>query len=200
VQRGQSYATEQNVIWMVTEVPGAHKLRKAVIHPLLLSKPAVKWRNHEASLDVAELEPRTRAISTYVLQEYFVPPQHFGSFVRGLGRILRERRVEALNVSIHHSPPDRLSLLPWAKEEVFSFVLYYKQRTHARAQGDVARWTRELIDLALAHEGRYYLPYQLHATRQQFDRAYPEAQALRAVKRQWDPQGRFSNELSARYL
>lgn len=200
VPRGGTYAMEQNVLWVLTELPAAHKLRTSVIHPLLLSKPAVKWRNHEASLDVAELEPRTRGMSTYVLQEYFVPPRHFEAFVRGLGRVLREHRAEVLNISIRHSAADDLSLLPWAKEEVFSFVLFYKQRTHERAQQNVGRWTRELIELALAHDGRYYLPYQLHATKQQFERAYPEVQALRRVKQRWDPQARFSNSLWAKYL
>jgi FAD/FMN-containing dehydrogenase len=56
------------------------------------------------------------------------------------------------------------------------------------------------VNLALAHEGRYYLPYQLHATPQQFARAYPEAAALRELKHAVDPTGRFSNELWAHYL
>jgi len=64
----------------------------------------------------------------------------------------------------------------------------------------VTQWTRELIDLVLAHEGRYYLPYQLHATRDQFNRAYPEASALRSLKADVDPSNKFSNEMWARYL
>lgn len=200
VAEGQRYGLEQNMIWLMTEVPGAEGLRKSVVHPLLNKAPAVVWRNHEASLDVAELEPRTRRMSTYVLQEYFVPPRHFVAFARGMAQVLREHDVEALNVSIRHSPPDVDSLLPWAREEVFSFVLYHKQRTHARAQKAVGVWTRVLIDLVLRCEGRYYLPYQLHATRQQFDQAYPEARALRELKQRVDPKGVFSNELWARYL
>lgn len=200
VAEGQRYSLEQNMIWLMTEVPGAERLRKSVVHPLLNKAPAVVWRNHEASLDVAELEPRTRRMSTYVLQEYFVPPRHFVAFARGMATVLREHDVEALNVSIRHSPADADSLLPWAREEVFSFVLYHKQRTHERAQKVVGVWTRELIDLVLRCEGRYYLPYQLHATQQQFDRAYPEAKALRELKQRVDPKGVFSNELWAKYL
>ena len=85
-------------------------------------------------------------------------------------------------------------------QEVFSFVLYYKQRTHAVAQEEVGRWTRELISLAIAHHGRYYLPYQLHATQEQFDQAYPEAEQLRALKRRVDPAGKLSNQMWAQYL
>ena len=200
VAEGQRYGLEQNVIWLMTEVPGAASLRKSVVHPLLNKDPAVVWRNHEASLDVAELEPRTRRMSTYVLQEYFVPPRHFVAFARGMAKVLRERDVEALNVSIRHSPRDVDALLPWAKEEVFSFVLYHKQRTHERAQKAVGVWTRELIDLVLRCEGRYYLPYQLHATQAQFEQAYPEVKALRELKRRVDPKGVFSNALWAKHL
>jgi len=200
VPRGERYALEQNMLWAITELPGGNALRRSVIQPIRLADPVVKWLNHEASLDVAELEPRTRRMSTYVLQEFFVPRRHFQSFAQGMGDVLRRERVEAVNVSIRHSPADALSLLPWAKEEVFSFVLYYKQRTWSAARGVVAIWTRELIDLALAHEGRYYLPYQLHATKEQFDRAYPEAAELRALKAEVDPYNKFCNEMWARYL
>jgi FAD/FMN-containing dehydrogenase len=200
VPRGQRHALERSVIWAVTELPGGAALRAHVIHPLLQAGPAVKWLNHEASLDVAQLEPRSRSISTYVLQEYFVPPAALAAFVRTMGAILRRHRVEALNVSIRHSPADTVSLLPWAAQERFSLVLYYKQRSSLAAQEAVRRWTRELIDAVLAHSGRYYLPYQLHATREQFDAAYPEAAQLRALKREVDAAGRFSNELWRRYL
>lgn len=198
--RGKSYALEQNAIFVMTELPGGARLREKVVHPLLMRPQVVKWLNHEASLDVAELEPRTRAISTFVLQEYFIPESGFMGFAQEMARLLRRRNVEAFNVSIRHSPPDRVSALPWAREEVFSFVLYYKQRTWSRAREEVGVWTRELIALALKHGGRYYLPYQLHATLEQFKQAYPEVDRIRRIKDQVDPSGKLSNELWRKYL
>lgn len=200
VPRGQSYGLEQNALFAMTELPRGDLIRSKLIHPLLLARPSVKWRNHEASLDVAELEPRTRLVSTYVLQEYFIPVRHFAAYARAMAATIRQHEAQVLNVSVRHSPADASSLLPWAKEEVFSFVVYYKQRTHAAARRRAAEWTRAMIDTALAFGGRYYLPYQLHATRAQFDRAYPEAEALRAIKRSVDPDGRFTNEMWAKYL
>lgn len=198
--RGAVYKLERNVIWAVTELPGGSKVQKGVIHPLLHKGTAVRWLNREASFDVAELEPADRRSSTYVLQEYFVPRRSFLPFTRAMGRLLVERSVRALNVSIRHSPPDTVSMLPWAREEVFAFVLYYKQGTSAAACEAVAQWTRELIDLALEHGGRYYLPYQLHATQAQFDRAYPGAAELRRLKASVDPLDKFSNAMWAKYL
>lgn len=64
VARGQSYGLEQNALFAMTELPRGDLIRSKLIHPLLLARPSVKWRNHEASLDVAELEPRTRLVST----------------------------------------------------------------------------------------------------------------------------------------
>ena len=200
VPRGRSYSLAQNAIFLMTELPGGSNLRKKIIHPLLTRPQAVKWLNHEASLDVAELEPRTRAVSTYVLQEYFIPEPEFLNFARGLAALLKHWQVEALNVSIRHSPADHVSALPWARESVFSFVLYYKQRTWGKARLRVAEWTRDLIELALKSGGRYYLPYQLHASQDQFERAYPQADGLRSIKRKIDPLGKFSNELWRKYL
>jgi FAD/FMN-containing dehydrogenase len=134
-------------------------------------------------------------MSTYVLQEYFIPERGFLSFATAMAGLLRRRGLEALNVSIRHSPADRVSALPWAREDVFSFVLYFKQRTWPRARERVGDWTRELIELALRHDGRCYLPYQLHASADQFARAYPEVERLRRIKSAVDPAGKFSNGL-----
>lgn len=197
--QSRSYGMEQNAIFALTELPAGPALRSRLIDPLLLETPAVVWRNHEASLDAAMLEPRTRRISTYVLQEYFIPVRHFVAFAREMAALIGKHRAQVLNVSVRHSPADTLSLLPWARQEVFSFVVYFKQRTHAGAQRRVAQWTRELIDAALQYDGRYYLPYQLHATPSQFARAYPEAAQLRALKQAVDPAHKFSNALWAKY-
>ena len=79
-------------------------------------------------------------------------------------------------------------------------MVYYKQQTGAAACAAVGEWTRAMIAAALRHGGRYYLPYQLHATKAQFERAYPEVEAFRRVKRALDPEGKFSNAMWARYL
>lgn len=200
VPRGLPYRAQRNALWALSELPLATQLREPASGLAARAPPEVAWRNHEASLDVAMLEPYTRRASTYALDEFFVPPRHFERFVREMGRILRRHRVAAVNVSIRHSPADTLALLPWAREEVFSFVLFYKQGIDAAARRAVGVWTRELIDAALRHEGRYYLPYQLHATREQFERAYPEVAQLRQLKASVDPQGRFSNTLWQKYL
>jgi SAM-dependent methyltransferase len=95
--------------------------------------------------------------------------------------------------------PDPGSLMAWALQETFAFVVYYKQRTRQNAKERVAVWTRELIDAALGVGGSYYLPYQAHATDDQFHRAYPKARELFALKQKYDPDFRLRNVLWDKY-
>ncbi len=198
--RDLDYGREQNLIWAASELPGSGWLRRRSQAGELKEKPPVVWRNYEASLDTDALEPRTRAMSTYLLQEYFVPESRFVDFARGMAAILQQAEANVLNVSIRHAPADDTSLLRWAAEPVFCFVLYLKQRNSAAASHRSDAWTRSLIDLALALGGRYYLPYRLAATTEQFRRAYPEARRFAEIKREIDPGGRFRNRMWDRYL
>ena len=199
IARDRGYSDNQTLLWMVSELPGGKRLRRG-IEDRVLERESIVWRNYEASLDTDSLEPKTRLFSTYLLQEYFIPVGNFLSFARTLADVLRRRRVNALNVSIRHSPRDSRSLLTWAPTDVFSFVLYYKQRVSERAGREAGVWTRELIDAALANGGRYYLPYRLHAARSQFEQAYPEMRDFVALKSRVDPQGKFRNLLWDKYL
>lgn len=125
VPRDQPYVVERSALWAVSALPGGEVLRSAVIRPLQLDEPKVTWLNHEASLDVAELEPWDRSISTYALQEYFVPKEAALRFIGRMVTVLQAHGVDALNISIRHAPADTVSLLKWAPVEVFCFVLYY---------------------------------------------------------------------------
>ena len=194
-QGGAGYPLERYFVWAVTETPLGKWRREHLIDPILYFPKRVHWRNYEASYDAAELEPASRKRSTYVLQEYFVPVEKFGDFVARMADILQRHRVNALNVSVRHALADTGSLMAWARGETFAFVLYYKQRTRDNAKNRVAIWTRELIDAAIAVGGCYYLPYQPHATPEQFHAAYPRAAELFALKRRLDPQFRFRNVL-----
>lgn len=199
--RDESYRLERMALWVVSEVPGGRWLRQHLIEPLFFFRERVEWRNYEASYDVAELEPRSRESSTYVLQEYFVPVAQLDRFVPRMGEILDRHEVNAVNVSIRHAHQDPGSLLAWARNEVFAFVLYYKQGTALEDRRRVAAWTRELVDAATRLGGAYYLPYQIHATDVQFRAAYPDAERFFSLKRKVDPDYKFRNKLwDAYYL
>jgi FAD/FMN-containing dehydrogenase len=192
----QSYRLEKAAIWAATEWPNRHYLRR--VTQGFQEKPAVVWRNKEASLDVAELEPATRSMATYVLQEYFVPVRHFKPYAKALSIMMSQFNNDSLNISMRHSKADHQSLLSWANESVFCFVIYYKQRVTIDTESRVKSWTQALIDLAIKYEGKYYLPYQPHATQAQFERAYPQLNELRRLRADTNA-ARFSNVMWERY-
>ncbi len=185
---------------LITEWPGGKWIREYLIDPVLFHGNPVTWRNYEASYDVSQLEPASRDRETYVLQEYFVPVDSLSAFMPRMRAVLQTHEVNAMNVSIRHALADPGTYLAWAPNEVFAFVLYYKQNTDPAARREVARWTRELIDAAIASGGRYYLPYQPVATRAQFARAYPNSVKLLDEKHRVDPTGKFTNALWDLYI
>jgi len=199
VPLGQSYALNRAAIRIVSDWPFGQTLRRVVVDPWRLRGTQVAWRNYVASSNAEGLEPASRIGATYVLQEYFVPVERFDEFVPSMRAIFRRHRVNVLNVSIRHARPDKETLLSWAPREVFAFVVYYKQKTDTASQREVGNWTRELVDAALRVGGSYYLPYQLHATRSQFLRAYPRAPEFFALKKRLDPTNKFRNMLWDKY-
>lgn len=194
-----SYWLENAVYFWITELPFGHWVRENWIEPYQYSQPAVVKRNYEASYDVKELEPLSRRLSTYVLQEYFIPVDKFDEFVPKMHAVFEKNHVNVVNVSIRHANKDPGAIMAWAREEVFAFVVYYKQGVSPDARDATGDWTREMIDEILAVGGRYYLPYQPHATQAQFRQAYPDYQTFFDLKKKLDPQYKFRNKLFDKY-
>jgi hypothetical protein len=189
----ESYPLERYFLWAFTERPLGKPYREFIIDPLLFRGKKIHWRNYEAGYDVAELEPKSRINSTYVLLEYFVPVDRFEEFEQVMAEIFTRFNVNVLNVSIRHAKADPGTYLAWAREEVFAFVVYYKQRTDPASKHAVAVWTRELANAVANVNGAYYLPYQVHPTAAQFHKAYPNAQKLFDLKAKLDPDHKFRN-------
>ncbi|RBJ69559.1 FAD-binding protein, partial [Pseudomonas sp. MWU12-2534b] len=99
----QNYWKEQKALKVVSQWPGGKTLRQEVIDPLVLKKPQVSWRNHEASLHVRELEPESRVQRTHGRHEYVVPPDHAESLIQQMGAILRAAKVNVSNLAIRHA-------------------------------------------------------------------------------------------------
>ena len=197
--KGKSYWMDRLMIHLITERPWGNLYRR-LSDKLADRGSRVVWRNYEASYDVASLEPASREKSTYVLQEYFIPVgRTMGGFGPKAKEILTRHRVKLLNNSIRHALKDPGSLLAWAPVERFAHVLYYKQGTSPAERGQVAVWTRELIDAAIESDGAYYLPYQPHGRPDQFHAAYKRANEYFAFKKKVDPTNKFRNKLLDAY-
>ena len=135
---------------------------------------------------------------TDILHEYFIPHAQFIPFVDGLRKVVKENDVILLNASVRVVHPQQ-NLLNYAPTEMYSIVLYINQPANAEGNEKMGRVTRELIDLTISLDGRFYLPYQLHYTADQLERAYPEISAFFEAKKRYDPDELFTNTFYEKY-
>jgi FAD/FMN-containing dehydrogenase len=181
------------------------------IEPLLESCPASpEERSGGASDDclVSRNDPMHDSVpylmnrlsgETDILQEYFLPGGQLISFVDGLRERVVAHRANLLNASIRvvHREGNLLTYAP--SEDMFAVVLYLNQKTTVESNEQMARFTRDVIDLCLTNRGRFFLPYQLHYTPDQLRRSYPEIEAFFRAKDTYDPGHLFTNTFYNKY-
>ncbi len=166
------------------------------VEPLLRGK--IFSRNQLLNEGVEVFQNRSED-TTDILHEYFVPHRHALAFIQDVRRIVEEHGADLLNVTVRDVREDKDTFLRYATEDMVAFVMLFLQERTEEGERAMASLTRDLIDAALAHEGRYYLPYRLHATREQFLRAYPQATEFFRLKRKYDPEELFQNMFYLKY-
>ncbi|GAB6069658.1 hypothetical protein JCM30760_07550 [Thiomicrorhabdus hydrogeniphila] len=199
IKRDDDYKWGPLAAEFVADYDIGKSIRKNIIDPVYYSFDRVVWRNWEASYDVRELEPSNRKYQTYVLREYFIPVENFDQFVPVMKDIFNRNQANIINVSIRHAKAAPENLLSWARKDVFAFVVYYQQGTDNKSKEKVKKWSVEMIDAVIAAGGTYYLPYQIYATAEQFEKAYPRASEFFKLKAKLDPDNRFTNQLWKKY-
>jgi FAD/FMN-containing dehydrogenase len=154
-------------------------------------------RNEEMYDDMAYL--KNRLPDTDILQEYFIPYNRMPEFVDGLREVVLRNQANLLNVTIRTVHQDTVTSLPYAKKDMFGFVLYFNVSFNDRDNEILQKTTSDLIDVAQRAGGTYYLPYQLFYSGEQLRKCYPEIDDFFAAKRKYDPDGLFSNRFYEKY-
>jgi FAD/FMN-containing dehydrogenase len=155
-------------------------------------------RNSLMNEPVATLDDRDPT-RTDILHEYFVPPDRFGDFLGLCREAIPASYQEMINVTLRHVGANPEAWLTFAPGPRIAAVMSFSQEMTSRAEADMIRLTRSLIDGITGIGGTYYLPYRPHATVEQFRRAYPRAGDFSAFKRRIDPDLVFRNGLWDNY-
>jgi FAD/FMN-containing dehydrogenase len=135
---------------------------------------------------------------TDILHEYFVPRGNLLPFIDAIRAILADSGLPVLNASVRVVHKED-NFLTYAPEDAFSVVLYINQPATAEGNTRMEALTGRLIEATLAHDGRFFLPYQLHYSAEQLRAAYPEIVDFFAAKRIYDPDGLFTNTFHRKY-
>jgi FAD/FMN-containing dehydrogenase len=156
-------------------------------------------RNTLLNEPVAALAERDLS-RTDILHEYFVAPDRFNDFLAACREIIPAHKQDLLNVTLRYVDADSSSVLAYAPQPRIAAVMLFVQKRTTEADDDMRAMTVKLIDRTLAIGGSYYLPYRLHATREQLRAAYPRLDEFVTAKRRTDPQLRFRNALWDSYF
>ena len=138
---------------------------------------------NEPVVNLAGSDPRR----TDILHEYFIPPARFPGFLQACRAIIPAARADFLNVTLRYVGRDPISTLAYAPEPRIAAVMSFSQEISPEGEADMIQVTEQLIDAALAQGGAFYLPYRLHARRDQVAAASPNAARFAKRKRHYDP-------------
>lgn len=137
---------------------------------------------------------------TDILHEYFVPPERFGDFLEVCRDIIPKAMAEFINVTLRYVDADVTSRIAYAPKPRIAAVMSFSQEMTTVGEIDMMQTTERLIDGFLGIGGTFYLPYRLHARRDQVGKAYPATTAFVAQKREYDPGLLFRNAMWATYF
>jgi FAD/FMN-containing dehydrogenase len=149
----------------------------------------------------AELDRKLHAQipGTEMITEIDVPRSALVDFMEEAGNMLREQDANVIYGVVRLIEKDDETFMPWARDR-YACVVFNLHVTHdPRHMESAARSFRSLIDLAIKHNGSYYLTYHRFATREQVERCYPQFKQFLELKRQYDPAEIFQSNWYRHY-
>jgi FAD/FMN-containing dehydrogenase len=140
---------------------------------------------------------RTR---TDILHEYFVPPDRFTDFVALCRAVIPKAQAEFLNVTLRYVDADPTAVMAYAPQKRIAAVMSFSQQVSPEGEADMMTMTETLIEGIKGIGGSFYLPYRLHARRDQVRSIYPRTEEFVAAKRRLDPSLVFRNMMWDAYF
>lgn len=134
-----------------------------------------------------------------MIAELYVPRGRLAAFMQDVRRDFLRHRVDFIYGTVRLIEPDRETLLAWARKR-FACVIFNLHVDHdARGLAHSAEAFRRLIDMAIHHQGSYFLTYHRHATHEQLRACYPTFDRFLGDKRYHDPNEVFQSDWYRHY-
>jgi FAD/FMN-containing dehydrogenase len=184
LQTGHEWA--KNFRWFM-EASAGPSLASAATRNTLMVEPVANLASGD----------RTR---TDILHEYFVPPDRFTGFVELCRAVIPKAKAEFLNVTLRYVDADPIAVLAYAPQKRIAAVMSFSQEISPEGEADMMTMTETLIEGVKGLGGAFYLPYRLHARRDQVRSIYPRTDEFVAAKRRLDPSLVFRNMMWDAYF
>ncbi|TFB24049.1 FAD-binding oxidoreductase [Filobacillus milosensis] len=183
----RKYDWAKNLVWDLQQKLYAEKEEGEVVSRNNAMRPPIEFLEYDSDKD------------TDILQEYFIPVDHFEEFVDGLRKIVKEDDLNLMNVTVRYTPKHNEGYLTYAKEDTLALVLLFNHELSDEGIAHMKLSTQKIVNQALELNGRYYLTYQLFPSQDQIRKAYPKIESFFKRKLEYDPNERFMNNFYERY-
>jgi FAD/FMN-containing dehydrogenase len=184
MQTGREWA--KNLRWFM-EASVNPSISGAATRNALMAEPVVNLASGDSS-------------RTDILHEYFIPPDRFTGFVDLCRAVIPKARAEFLNVTLRYVDADPVAVLAYAPQKRIAAVMSFSQEIGPEGEADMMGMTEALIEGVKGLGGAFYLPYRLHARRDQVRSIYPRTEEFVAAKRRLDPSLVFRNMMWDAYF
>ncbi len=166
-----------------------------------MKQPKYTTRNEVMRPPINAVFATNSRARTEWLQEYYLPEDKLADFVKFLGEKLDQNDVALMNASVRYVRKQERAAMGYAtKGDRFAVVLFFSQSLNPNEIKKTEKWVQEVVERVADDGGTFYLPYMHFATKEQFNRCYPQANEIRAAKEKFDPNNRFQNGLQKDYL
>lgn len=139
------------------------------------------------------------APESLVIGEHYVPRERTADFMLRAREILRSSGVEVIYGTIRSILRDKVSFLPWAKED-YGCVIFNLRTPHTEeGKARTAAAFRALTDASIGLGGSFFLTYHRYATPEQVEACYPRFREWLELKRRYDPAEFFTSDWYRHY-
>ncbi|MEY8242981.1 MAG: FAD-binding protein [Gammaproteobacteria bacterium] len=133
-------------------------------------------------------------LGSLMISEVYVPRDRIYDFMTDLSLSNEEQQLDIIYGTIRLIKTDTETFLPWAKQDYACIVLNLRVE-HSKLGLEKARSDFQLlIDVALNHDGSYFLTYHRWARKDQLLEAYPQFPMFLELKLKYDPQEMFQSD------
>ena len=134
-----------------------------------------------------------------IITELYVPRVRLAAFMADAVEALRDADPLVVYGTIRLVKRDEEAVLAWAREPWACIIFNLHTPHDAAGLASSAGAFGQLIDLARAHGGSFYLTYHRFASIEQVDACHPRFREFVAAKRRFDPDERFTSDWYRHY-
>ena len=134
-----------------------------------------------------------------MISELYVPRDKFPDFMKNARDFLKVQNASVIYGTVRLIERDDESFLAWARDR-FACIIFNLHVNDNDAGMEVAKKQFQgLIDIALSHNGSYFLTYHRWARKDQVLKAYPQFVEFLKLKNKYDPAEVFQSDWYRHY-